>query len=68
MDLGGRATQESKPRSDHVPDHKGQRLHLRKADREGEDGLYLDPAPIPRFYCRRCQATCSRLPSCIAPR
>lgn len=42
--------------------------YLRKADREGEDGLYLDPAPIPRFYCRRCQATCSRLPSCIAPR
>ena len=42
--------------------------YRRKADREGKDGVYLDPVPIPRFYCRHCQATCSRLPSCIAPR
>jgi transposase-like protein len=40
----------------------------RKADREGKDGVYLDPVPIPRFYCRHCQTTCSRLPACIAPR
>ena len=42
--------------------------YRRKADREGKDGVYLDPVPIPRFYCRHCQATCSRLPVCIAPR
>ena len=42
--------------------------YRRKADREGQDGVYLDPVPIPRFYCRHCQATCSRLPACIAPR
>jgi len=42
--------------------------YRRKADRKGEDGVYLDPVPIPRFYCRHCQATCSRLPGCIAPR
>ncbi len=42
--------------------------YRRKADREGKEGLYLDPVPIPRFYCRHCQATCSRLPGCIAPR
>lgn len=39
----------------------------RKADREGNDGQYLDPIPIPRFYCPHCQATCSRLPACLAP-
>ena len=42
--------------------------YRRKADRDGEDGVYLDPVPIPRFYCRHCQATCSRLPGCMAPR
>lgn len=42
--------------------------YLRKADREGDDGVYLDPVPIPRYYCPHCQRTCSRLPSCIAPR
>jgi len=42
--------------------------YRRKADREGKDGVYLDPVPIPRFYCRHCRATCSRLPGCIAPR
>lgn len=42
--------------------------YRRKADREGKDGVYRDPVPIPRFYCRHCQATCSRLPVCIAPR
>ncbi len=42
--------------------------YRRKADRDGEDGVYLDPVPIPRFYCRHCQTTCSRLPGCMAPR
>jgi len=42
--------------------------YLRKADREGEDGVYLDPVPIPRFYCCDCEMTFSRLPACIAPR
>ena len=42
--------------------------YRRKTDREGQEGVYLDPVPIPRFYCRHCQATCSRLPGCIAPR
>ena len=37
----------------------------RKADR---DPGTLNPIPIPRFFCRGCRRTCSRLPSCIAPR
>jgi len=41
--------------------------YLRKADREGEDGTYLDPVPIPRYYCIHCKRSCSRLPSCIPP-
>ncbi len=32
MDVGGRATQESKPRSDHAPDQKGQRLCIRETE------------------------------------
>jgi transposase-like protein len=42
--------------------------YLRKADREGSAEGYLDPVPIPRFYCAHCRSTCSRLPACIAPR
>jgi transposase-like protein len=42
--------------------------YLRKADREGREGNYLDPVPIPRYYCPGCTQTCSRLPGCIAPR
>ena len=42
--------------------------YLRKADREGTEGIYLEPVPIPRFMCSHCRRTCSRLPSCIAPR
>jgi hypothetical protein len=42
--------------------------YYRKADREGSEGHYLDPVPIPRYYCPDCKQTCSRLPSCIAPR
>ena len=42
--------------------------YFRKADREEEQGTYLGPVPIPRFICRHGRRTCSRLPSCIAPR
>ena len=42
--------------------------YRRKADREGQAGVYRDPVPIPRFYCRHCRATCSRLPGAMAPR
>lgn len=42
--------------------------YWRKADWIGTDGKYLEPIPIPRFYCPHCRRTCSRLPACIAPR
>ena len=40
--------------------------YTRKADRttSGQE----NPVPISRFFCRNCGHTCSRLPSCIAPR
>jgi len=38
----------------------------RKADRAPRS--LENPVPIPRFLCRGCQRTCSRLPACIAPR
>ena len=41
--------------------------YYRKADKEGSNGVYLDPIPIPRFLCVGCRATCSCLPSCIPP-
>jgi len=41
--------------------------YYRKADKEGSNGVYLDPIPIPRFLCVGCGATCSCLPSCIPP-
>jgi transposase-like protein len=37
----------------------------RKADR---DTGKLNPIPVPRFRCRGCRRTCSRLPSCLPPR
>lgn len=38
-------------------------------DRKADRGTgTLNPIPIPRFFCRGCRGTCSRLPSCIAPR
>ena len=43
-------------------------FYLRKADREGQHGVFLDPVPIPRFYCRYCRKSCSRLPACLPPR
>lgn len=40
----------------------------RKADRTGSTLGSLNPIPIPRFLCRGCHQTCSRLPECIPPR
>ena len=40
----------------------------RKADRTGSALDSLNPIPIPRYLCRGCHQTCSRLPECIAPR
>ena len=40
----------------------------RKADRQSSGSASLNPIPIPRFICRHCHHTCSRLPECIAPR
>jgi transposase-like protein len=37
----------------------------RKADR---DTGKLNLIPVPRFRCRSCRRTCSRLPSCLPPR
>jgi hypothetical protein len=40
----------------------------RYPDRGLESGGCFNPVPIPRYLCSQCAATCSRLPSCIAPR
>jgi hypothetical protein len=40
----------------------------RKADRTGSTMGSLNPIPIPRFLCRGCHQTCSRLSECIPPR
>lgn len=40
----------------------------RKADRQSLSSESLNPIPIPRYLCRGCGHTCSRLPECIAPR
>jgi transposase-like protein len=40
----------------------------RKADRGAGGAESLNPVPVPRFWCRACERTCSRLPACIAPR
>ena len=40
----------------------------RKPDRPTSEGDSLNPILIPRFLCRHCGRTCSRLPSCVAPR
>ena len=37
----------------------------RKADRGSGE---LNPIEVPRFLCAGCKRSCSRLPSCIAPR
>ncbi|WP_297361328.1 DUF6431 domain-containing protein [Acidiferrobacter sp.] len=41
-------------------------FYPRKADRTPRSTE--NPVLIPRFLCRGCQRTCSRLPACIAPR
>ncbi|WP_232434777.1 DUF6431 domain-containing protein [Burkholderia ubonensis] len=38
----------------------------RKANRSADGEL--NPVPVPRFRCRSCTRTCSRLPLCICPR
>ena len=40
----------------------------RKPDRGPHSSGTLNPIPIPRYFCRGCGRTCSRLPQCIAPR
>lgn len=44
--------------------------YTRKADRQAEAGGQRQLMAIPRFICSnpQCRRTCSRLPSCIAPR
>lgn len=43
--------------------------YFRKADRRPEPmDECLNPIPIPRYLCSSCRHSCSRLPSCIAPR
>nr|VFK25694.1 MAG: hypothetical protein BECKMB1821G_GA0114241_101533 [Candidatus Kentron sp. MB]VFK29682.1 MAG: hypothetical protein BECKMB1821I_GA0114274_101132 [Candidatus Kentron sp. MB]VFK74869.1 MAG: hypothetical protein BECKMB1821H_GA0114242_101132 [Candidatus Kentron sp. MB] len=43
-------------------------IYYRKGDRSliSENRCVL--IPIPRFCCRHCKATCSRLPACLSPR
>jgi len=40
----------------------------RYPDRGLESGGCFNPVSIPRYLCIQCAVTCSRLPSCIAPR
>lgn len=40
----------------------------RKADRSASSGTTLNPVLVPRFCCRGCGRTSSRLPLAIAPR
>ena len=43
--------------------------YSRKAGRRPESiDECLNPIPIPRYLCSSCRHSCSRLPSCIAPR
>jgi len=42
--------------------------YIRKADRRPEPSGSMNPVSIPRFFCRGCRHTFSRLPECIAPR
>jgi hypothetical protein len=40
----------------------------RHPGRHGKVCESLNPIPIPRFICARCQLSCSVLPECISPR
>ena len=42
--------------------------YQRKVARDSCAHAARDPVAIPRFRCRSCRRTCSRLPACIAPR
>ena len=42
--------------------------YYRKAHRRSPPGASLNPVPIPRFRCRSCCQTCSRLPECVPAR
>jgi transposase-like protein len=44
----------------------GHGFYDRKADHSSH--AELNPVPVPRFRCRACNRTCSRLPLCICPR
>jgi transposase-like protein len=46
----------------------GHGRYWRKADRLAAAGASLNPVEVPRFCCRSCGRTCSRLPECICPR
>jgi transposase-like protein len=46
----------------------GHGCYWRKADRRANSAASLNPVAVPRFCCRSCERTCSRLPECIAPR
>jgi len=46
----------------------GHGCYDRKADRRPDASGALNPIPIPRFFCRGCRQTCSRVPECVAPR
>ncbi len=46
----------------------GHGCYGRTADRDEKSGRRLNPVPIPRFFCPRCQKTCSTLPECLPPR
>lgn len=45
----------------------GHGVYGRKANRQREPGVSA-LLPIPRFYCKGCKRTCSRLPECLPPR
>ena len=42
--------------------------YVRKCDRGLPEHGAKNTIPIPRYYCPGCHHTCSRLPSCVAPR
>ena len=42
--------------------------YRRKADRSPRSSAARNPVPVPRFRCRACEQTCSRLPAFMAPR
>lgn len=60
-------------RPDACPQCRGTRLwshgcYHRKADRGVGGKQSRNPVAVPRYLCRGCMCTCSRLPLCIAPR